>query len=125
MEEHIKSKDTQTQYFDTPKVEKRIIQIKLVHAIITALIFGISLIVSTTLFVNNVTTRLSAAEISIIKINTESIPALQKVDDNSTETKNQLVRYVGILTKNLRDQTIKRGEKWSNDVPSEFLDLMK
>ena len=120
---NIKSQDTQTDYY--PKTEKRVIQIKLVHALFSALIFGVGMIVSTTLFINNVTTRLTMVEDKVIAINTVTIPLLQKADADQLAKKDGLVHYTGVLTSNLKRIVEKGGGKWSDEVPQEFLDLMK
>jgi hypothetical protein len=122
---NIKSQDTQTQTDYYPKIEKRVIQIRLVHAVLTALVFAIGMIVSTTLFINSVTSRLDNAETAIIKINTETIPLLQKVDADIAAKKDKLVHYTGILTTNIKRDVESRGIKWSTEVPEEFLDIMK
>ena len=120
---NIKSQDTQTDYY--PRVEKRVIQIKLVHALLSALIFGIGLIISTTLFINNVTTRLKAVEDSVAVIRTIDIPSLKQVDADAISNNNKLVKLVGVLAGNIQNDYKRKGIPWSNNVPVEFMDLIK
>src|ERR1035437_6747975 len=104
---NIKSQDTQTDYY--PRVEKRVIQIKLVHALLSALIFGIGLIISTTLFINNVTTRLKAVEDSVAVIRNIDIPSLKQVDADAISNNNKLVKLVGVLAGNIQNDYKRKG----------------
>jgi hypothetical protein len=121
--ENIKSRDTQEQFY--PKMERRVIQIKLAHALLSALIFGGGMVVSTTLFINNVTTRIGTLEDKVVTINTITVPALQKIDADNIAKKDQLVHYTGVLTTNMKKMVEKGGQKWSSEVPEEFLDMIK